>query len=139
MLEGNGEENKELNNNTEEIKDHSEQEIVKTTDKDRDFELKNGKYVFKKGNQAFKKRRTKKGFSLREDLIKSLIRIKRKNKQQYEEIIDSYWKEKGMRQFLLEIVDGKARQSTEIIGNLENPIRIIEVKPQELPQNEAKL
>ena len=70
-------------------------------------------------------------FSLREDLINSLRRIKKNNPQKYQEIIDSYWEEPKWRQFLLEIVDGKARQSTEIGGMKQNPIRVIEVRPME--------
>lgn len=96
-----------------------------------------GGRLFVKGISGNPKGRPKsKGFSLRDDLIKSLIRIKRKDPLKYQSIIDSYWSEKGMRQFLLEIVDGKARQSVEMSGTMENPIRIIEIKPMDLPQKE---
>jgi len=131
MEEKIGIENKEIGNTSEEIIKDNGQSTTIDSDKNGDFEIKDGKYRFKKGNQAFRKRKPKKPFSLREDLIKSLRRIKKQNPLKYKEIIDSYWSDKRMRQFLLEIVDGKARQSTEVIGSLENPVRIIEVRPME--------
>ena len=87
---------------------------------------------WKKGVSGNLKGRPKESiFSLRDDLIASLRRIKKNNPQKYQEIIDSYWEEPKWRQFLLEIVDGKARQSTEIGGMKQNPIRVIEVRPME--------
>lgn len=88
-----------------------------------------------KGFSANPKGRPKnKPFSIREDLIKSLKRIKKRNPEKYQDIIDSYWADNKMRQFLLEIVDGKARQSIEMAGTMENPVRVIEVKPMEEPK-----
>jgi len=87
---------------------------------------------FQKGQSGNPKGRPKnKPFSLKSDILKSLKRIKKKKPELYEEIIDSYWKDPKKREFLLEIIDGKARQSMEFAGSLENPVRIIEVKQAE--------
>ena len=75
------------------------------------------------------------GFSLKNDLIKSLKRIRKNNPALYKEIIDSYWKDPKMRMFLLEIVDGKARQSMEMSGDMQNPIRVIKVQQMEVINN----
>jgi hypothetical protein len=98
-----------------------------------------GRPEFAKGNKlATKENKAKaqakpQAFSIKEDLIKELKSIKRKDKKLYKEIIASYWKadSAGMRQFLLEIIDGKARQSTEISGNLQNPVRILHITKEE--------
>ncbi len=125
----NGQENKEAIDTNTELKDTPNKEEISVRPA----------HLWAKGISGNPKGRPKNTpFSLKDDLIKSLKRIKHKNPHKYQEIIDSYWNERGMRQFLLEIVDGKARQSTEIIGSLENPVRIIEVKQMEIPQNEAK-
>ena len=85
---------------------------------------------FQPGESGNLKGRPKeKVFSLKADILKSLKRIKKKKPQLYEEIIDSYWKDAKKRELLLEIIDGKARQSMDIGGNMTNPIRIIEIKP----------
>lgn len=91
-------------------------------------------YHFKEGNTYSKgKGRPKNSvFSLKQDLINSLKRIKSKDKKKYQEIIDSYWDNPNNRKFLLEIIDGKAKQTTEQVGDLQNPIRIIEVKQMEV-------
>lgn len=109
---------------------------VKSNLKDR-YEYKNGRFGLKKGVKIALGRKAKKPFSLREDLIKSLRQIKKKNSTLYKEIIESYWVDGKMRQFLLEIVDGKARQSVEMSGTMENPVRVIEVKQIDEPINEA--
>ncbi len=77
-------------------------------------------------------------FSIRQDLIKSLKQIKRKNPKLYQEIIASYWQDTKLRPFLLEIIDGKARQQVDFGGNMSNPIRIIEVRANIDATNEAK-
>ena len=100
------------------------------------FELKGSKVLFKAGN-TLGKGRPKGTFSIRQDLIKSLKQIKRKNPKLYQEIIASYWQDTKLRPFLLEIIDGKARQQVDFGGNMSNPIRIIEVRAN-IEQNEAK-
>jgi hypothetical protein len=67
-------------------------------------------------------------FSLREDLINSLKRLKHKNPKQYRDLIDSYWLDPKYRQFCMEVIDGKPNQRIEQVGSLSNPIRTIEVK-----------
>jgi len=132
----NGEEIEELEVKTDKGLKENENKEVKGIDRDRDFELKNGKYVFKKGNKIAKDRKPHKPFSLKEDLIKSLKRIKKTQPDLYKKIIDSYWADGKMRQFLFEVIDGKARQSVEMSGTMSNPIRIIEVR-EEKPKNEV--
>ena len=91
-----------------------------------------------KGVSANPKGRPKgKIFSLKDDILKSLKRIKKKKPEMYQEIIDSYWTDPKRREFLLEIIDGKARQSIEMSGTMENPVRVIEVKQMEEPKIEA--
>ena len=127
------------NNNTLEDKGGSfvrQEEIVGNSNTTSIEVNKGGNPNWEKGKSGNPKGRPKnKVFSIRQDLIDSLRKIKKKKPDLYREIIESYWQDKKMRGFLLEIVDGKARQSMEIGGNLENPVRIIEVKPQEIPQN----
>ena len=138
----NGQENNETK--TAETKEPTKEETNDTILKDKessekksDFVLKDGKYLFAKGNKASKGINKRQQFSLKNDLIKSLKRIKKRDKIKYQNIIDSYWTEKGMRQFLMEQIDGKASQSISLGGNQGNPIRIIEVKPMEMAENEA--
>jgi len=123
------------NNNTLEDKGGSfvrQEEIVGNSNTTSIEVNKGGNPNWEKGKSGNPKGRPKnKVFSIRQDLIDSLRKIKKKKPDLYKEIIESYWQDKKMRGFLLEIVDGKARQSMEIGGNLENPVRIIEVKPQE--------
>jgi len=111
---------------------------------DKNEEMKR-KEIKKRGNPNWKKGMStpnpggkRKEFSLKNDLVKALKRIKHKDPAKYREIIESYWENKAMRQFLMEIIDGKARQSTELSGNMSNPIRIIEVRPMIEGENEAK-
>ena len=87
------------------------------------------------GNPAGRPKLSK--FSLRDDLIKSLIRIKRKDKDLYQKIIDSYWLDPKMRAFLFEQIDGKARQSLELAGSMENPVRVVTVGVMVNPPGES--
>ena len=128
-------------NNEEEIQEIKEETEIKPEVKlieEIENPVKKGKFLFQKGNKYGKGRPKKTEFSLKNDLIKALKRIKHKDSAKYREIIESYWENKSMRQLLMEIIDGKARQSTELSGNLQNPIRIIEVKPMTEGENEAK-
>ena len=90
---------------------------------------KEGKKVFSKGNQLArgKGRPKNKPFSLKEDLLKSLKELKRKDKKRYWNIITSYWEDPKMRAFLMEQIDGKAKQSLEVGALQSNPIRILEI------------
>jgi len=97
----------------------------KTDNKDKDITA-NKPWLFKKGisgNPSGSKKR--KPFSIREDLINSLRRIRSKNKKLYNEIVDSYWQDPKQRQFLLEIVDGKARQSLDVGSIKDNPVKMV--------------
>jgi len=128
-------------NNEEEIQEIKEETEIKPEVKpieEIENPVKKGKFLFQKGNKYGKGRPKKTEFSLKNDLIKALKRIKHKDPAKYRGIIESYWENKSMRQFLMEIIDGKAKQSTELSGNLQNPIRIIEVKPMAEGENEAK-
>ena len=129
----NGEEIKESINQSKDTIPTNELESKPSIVKERDFELKNGRNLFRKGNQASKGRPKSKPFSVRDDVIAQLKKLKHKNRKEYDAIIYSYIKLEKMRQFLLEVIDGKARQSMEIGGNSTNPIRTIEVKAMETP------
>lgn len=103
---------------------------VKPEKPPKEYKGKGGNPNWIKGVSANPKGRPKdRPFSLKADILKSLKRIKKKKPELYEEIIDSYWKDAKKREFLLEIIDGKARQSMELTGTMENPVRMIEVKP----------
>ena len=123
-----------MENNNNLIRNKEKENINKNAN----FVIKDGRKLFAKGHNLSKGINKRKEFSLKNDLIKALKRIKHKDSAKYREIIESYWENKSMRQFLMEIIDGKARQSTELSGNLQNPIRIIEVKPMTEGENEAK-
>ena len=87
------------------------------------------KHLWKKGQSGNPKGRKKsKPFSLREDIISQLKKLRKRNRKEYDKIISSYIKSEKMRQFLLEIIDGKARQSVNMTGTMQNPVRVIEVK-----------
>ena len=119
----------EVIESTKELKENDEIKSIVPADKEKDFELKGNRFYFKKGNTASKGISKRKVFSLREDLIKSLKRIKKSDPAKYKSIIDSYWSDSKMRPFLMEIIDGKANQRVEMSGTMSNPIRIIEVRP----------
>jgi len=109
-----------LNIDTEEVNNINQKEkgVVKT-DKP---------YLFKKGMSGNPKGRPKnKPFSLKDDLLKSLKQLKKTNKRKYWELITSYWEDPKMRTFLMEQVDGKARQSLEVGAIQSNPIRVLEI------------
>jgi len=100
-----------------------------TDNKDKDITA-NKPWLFKKGisgNPTGSKKR--KPFSIREDLINSLRQIRTRDKKLYNEIIASYWRDPKMRQFLLEIVDGKARQSMDIGSIKDNPVKMVVIAP----------
>ena len=89
-------------------------------------------HLWKKGQSGNPKGRKKlKPFSLREDIIDQLKKLRRRNRKEYDKIIASYIKSEKMRQFLLEIIDGKARQSVNMTGTMQNPVRVIQVKQME--------
>ena len=112
---------------TKETKKLNQIADLKESVKENDFVIKGGKKLFAKGNQLAKGRRKQKPFSLKEDLLKSLKDLKKRDKKAYWKLISSYWQDPKMRSFLMEQIDGKARQSMEIGGTQANPIRIIEI------------
>lgn len=86
-------------------------------------------WLFKAGNkEAIKRKKKDKVFSLRDDLLDSLKKLKTKSPKQYWELINSYWLDPKMRGFLMETIEGKATQRVEQIGSLNNPVRVIQVK-----------
>ena len=100
--------------------------------KEAETTAKRPEHLWKKGQSGNPKGRKKsKPFSLKEDIISQLKKLRKRNRKEYDTIIASYIKSERMRQFLLEIIDGKARQSVSMTGTMQNPVRVIEVKQME--------
>ena len=116
---------------TVETETNNKKKKEEETVKNMNFTFKGKRGYFKKGNKLATGRKKSKPFSIREDVITQLKKLRRKNRKEYDVIINSYIKSEKMRQFLLEIIDGKARQSVEMSGTMQNPVRIIEIKPME--------
>ena len=126
----------EQNNKEAETKETAKEKETNRTEPVR------GKRLFVKGISGNPKGRPKKKpFSIREDLINSLRQIRSRDKKLYNEIIASYWRDPKMRQFLLEIVDGKARQSMDIGSIKDNPVKMVVIAPMKTiddPQTDTK-
>jgi hypothetical protein len=135
-------ENRTIENSTLSEQNNKDTETKETAKEEETNKIEpvRGKRLFVKGISGNPKGRPKKKpFSIREDLINSLRRIRSKNKKLYNEIVDSYWRDPKMRQFLLEIVDGKARQSMDIGSIKDNPVKMVVIsKMIDDPQTDTK-
>ena len=135
MAENNNEENLKIKEGTTEIKESinkgKETKIVDKWQRLREM-------GFKKGQSGNKKGRPKTEFSIMKDIIKELKWFKKNKPDLYKQKLREYILKEKFGQFLVEMIDGKARQSTELSGSLQDPVRIVEVRIPSDIENEVK-
>ena len=92
--------------------------------KDVDDKLNNEKktgHKFQKGNK-FGKGRPKGSISLLTDIKRKFKSVKEHQPEEYEALIDYYWKNEKTRDLLIKMIDGQPKQHTELTGKDGQPL-----------------
>lgn len=69
--------------------------------------------------------RPKGSISILTDLKAKLEKIKRERPEEYEQLLDDYWQDKGKRELLIKMIDGMPRQQTDVTSNGQTIIPIL--------------
>ena len=83
----------------------------------------NGQFI--EGHPPTSTGRPKGSISLLTDIKQRLIKLAKEEPDKYQELIDSYWQDVKLRQFLLEMIDGKAKQPVEMSGSIDTRLEVL--------------
>ena len=72
---------------------------------------------FPKGVSGNPAGRPEGSISLLNDVKRSLLKLAKEKPEEYKALIDDYWEDKEKRKFLMEMIDGKPKQQTDLTSD----------------------